>query len=882
MHVLVIATDTPLQEALSAALSHCPEIHLEQCTDLLQANALCQAHPPDLLLVLLPLPSQQALLLPQWRQKILGNFPILIAGEAPPDPSWSTYSNLPYMQVTTATLPEFISQLHSLSSTLPPRKSLCGQLLTTVAQLTSALFTEFTLETLLQRIIEEAIALIPDAQAGSLLLEEGDAFTFRAFVGYVPELRQVRIPGTSAFIPRLRQGEIVHVHNIMQSNRDDLPPDVAEGLRLYGRVEEIHETLAAPLLRGNTMIGYITVDSFSPGTQFNVEDQEALGYLASIATIAIHNAQLLAAERTARMLAETVGELGRQIVASLDVQNVLTQILDALFRLTPCDAADILFIENGDAVLVQQRLTGPYTTLKPHEFRLNIQQTDNLSRAAQQRHPVVTEDTYTVPGWIRTPETAWIRSHIAAPFYLQGELAGFLCVSSAQPQRFSTKDCEILAALLPLVTIAIQNAGLFEKEHAARRLAETLQKIGTALSQTLNVDEMISIVAASAAAILPYTTLLIAQIAEPNTLQVRCIHRPDATVLPTAEIRYVLQDFPLLQEVSLSRNGICIADISHEPRWRPLAEIYSGSLLLAPMHSQGQTHGLLLLHHHQPSFYKPQNLRSLQSLADLLMIALSNAQLFHEVQQARQRAEEAYENLRRLDAMKSQFIQNVSHELRTPLAIVKGYLDLVLDTSFGFTLEPNMEQALKAMQTHTNRLATLVESITTLENVEAGQLELHPQPILPVFLRAIKAVRQKAERYQLELVVDLDPQLPQVNLDPQQMGLALWHLLDNAIKFNRPKGHIWIQAWAENDEVFCSIRDEGIGIPPEEHRRIFERFYQVDGSTKRRYEGMGLGLSIAREVLEKHGGRIWVDSAGLNTGATFTIALPIYHEGTSP
>lgn len=229
--------------------------------------------------------------------------------------------------------------------------------------------------------------------------------------------------------------------------------------------------------------------------------------------------------------------------------------------------------------------------------------------------------------------------------------------------------------------------------------------------------------------------------------------------------------------------------------------------------------------------------------------------------------------------MKSQFIQNVSHELRTPLAIVKGYLDLVLDASFGFKLEPNMEQALKAMQTHTNRLTSLVESITTLENVETGQLERNPQPILPVFLHALQAVRQKAERNHVELIVDLDQQLPQVNLDPQQLSLALWHLLDNAIKFNRPGGRIWVNARQENDHVICTIRDEGIGIPYSEQTRIFERFYQVDGSTKRRYEGMGLGLSITREVVEKHGGRIGVQSDGPDTGATFSVSLPVYQEG---
>lgn len=708
MHILLISGNSPLQDALNVALAAAADVTVQQLAELAQLQAALDAQPPDLLLVALPLPAQEALLLlemPQLR-------PVIIAGDSPLEALWAAGSTFPYLHVTPDTLDDLVPKLRTLiqSALVSPRNP-HKQLLEAFTALTPTLFTEFELEPLLQRIVEEAVAFIPEAEAGSLLLEEGTHFAFRGFVGYAPELRQVKVPVASSFIPKLRQGEVVHVHNIVQTNESDFPAEITEALKQYGRVAEIKETLAAPLLRAGVMIGYLTVDSFKPGTQFTAIDQEALGYLAGIATIAIHNAQLLADERAARTLAETLGELGRQLVASLDVEDVLSQVLDALFLLTPCDAADVLFVADGDAVLAQQRSTGDYSFPPQADFRLNIQQTANLLQAAQQHTPLLTADTRLAPGWITTPETTWLRSHIAAPFYLEQQLAGFLCVSSAQPRKFTQKDCAILAALIPLVAIALHNAGLFR-----------------------------------------------------------------------------------------------------------------------------------------------------------------------EARVARQRAEAAYEDLRRLDAMKSQFIQNVSHELRTPLAIIKGYLDLVLDVTFGFNPEPNIEQALKAMQTHTNRLTGLVESITTLENVETGQLVRQPQPVLPVFVRALQAIRQKVERQRLKLIVDLEAQLPQVNVDPQQLGLALWHLLDNAIKFNRSDGHIWLRAWVQEDEVLCMIRDEGIGIPREEQTRIFERFYQVDGSTKRRYEGMGLGLSIAKEVLEKHGGRIWVHSDGPNTGAAFTLALPIYHE----
>ncbi len=710
MTTLFISRDHALRETLIATLNTAG-FAVEAFSELPQLKAALGETEPDFLLIALPLSDQEALLLPQLLSKAAPRTPVAILGSLPATAQWASTSVYPYLQVTEASLGTLAAQLRTLEPSIATPRNPHKRLLEAITTLTPTLFTESELEPLLQRIVEEAVALIPGARAGSLLMDEGAHFAFRAFVGYAPELRHVKIPPASAFIPILRQGEIVHVHDIIKTNTTNFPPDVAEGLIRYGRVAEIRETLAAPLLRAGTMIGYVTVDSFEPGTMFTDADKEALGYLAGIATIAIHNAQLLGAERTARNLAETLGELGQQLVASLEVDKVLSQVLDALLRFTPCDAADILLVRDGVAVLAQQRSAGNYPH-PPAHFHMELRHTANLQRAAEQHAPLLITDTTKMPGWILTPDTQWIRSHIAAPFFLDQELAGFLCVSGARTQQFTQKDCDTLAALIPLV-----------------------------------------------------------------------------------------------------------------------------------------------------------------------VIALRNARLFQEALVARERAETAYEDLRRLDSMKSQFIQNVSHELRTPLAIVKGYLDLVLDASFGFKLEPNMEQALKAMQTHTNRLTSLVESITTLENVETGQLECHPQPILPVFLRALQAIRQKAERNHLELIVDLDKQLPQVDLDPQQLGLALWHLLDNAIKFNRPGGRIWLTAWEQGPEILCTIRDEGIGIPRTEQTRIFERFYQVDGSTKRRYEGMGLGLSITREVLEKHGGRIWVHSDGPNTGATFTIALPIYEEG---
>jgi len=246
------------------------------------------------------------------------------------------------------------------------------------------------------------------------------------------------------------------------------------------------------------------------------------------------------------------------------------------------------------------------------------------------------------------------------------------------------------------------------------------------------------------------------------------------------------------------------------------------------------------------------------------------------VQAAHRRTEDALVHLQRLDALKTQFIQNVSHELRTPLAIVQGYIDLTLDSTFGDDMEPVLKQAFQTIRTNMHHLGKLVDSITVLEDTEMQKLSPTPQPILPLFIAALQAANERADQQQSEIITELPDALPLVNVDAHAIGRVFGQILDNAIKFNHRPGKIWTRAWLQDAEVWLQVQDEGIGIPATELPRIFRRFYQVDGTTSRKYGGMGLGLAIVREVVEAHGGRAWAESAGVDQGVTVTIALPVY------
>ncbi|HRU95457.1 MAG TPA: hypothetical protein P5195_09540, partial [Anaerolineae bacterium] len=216
MKVLFVTDTNPLKDALSASFA-AAGVTVQPLGDLKQLQAVLSEPSIEALWVALPLPDQVMLLLPQLLCKLAPQLSVTLMGTAPPPEGWTTYSVYPYVQIPADSPGALIAQLQEPRRSPPLPYNTCKRLLQAITSLATTLFTESDLEPLLQHIIEEAVALIPEAAAGSLLLEENGQLAFRAFVGYAPELRQVKIPPTSSFVPTLRAGEIVRVHDIGQA-----------------------------------------------------------------------------------------------------------------------------------------------------------------------------------------------------------------------------------------------------------------------------------------------------------------------------------------------------------------------------------------------------------------------------------------------------------------------------------------------------------------------------------------------------------------------------------------------------------------------------------------------------------------------------------------
>ena len=228
--------------------------------------------------------------------------------------------------------------------------------------------------------------------------------------------------------------------------------------------------------------------------------------------------------------------------------------------------------------------------------------------------------------------------------------------------------------------------------------------------------------------------------------------------------------------------------------------------------------------------------------------------------------------LKQLERTREEFVANVSHELRTPLSLIKGYVETLLD---GARNNPEVsERFLKIIERNANRLDLLIHDLLTISALESGRMKLNLQPVdLHVLAEKILAdLHGKAENRKVTLHNELPP-LP-IAADPNRLEQVFANLVDNAIKYGRPNGHVVLGGRQLDDgrrEIF--VRDDGPGIPPEALERVFERFYRVDKARSRDQGGTGLGLAIVKHIVHAHGGEVRVSSE-LGKGATFYFTLP--------
>jgi signal transduction histidine kinase len=312
-----------------------------------------------------------------------------------------------------------------------------------------------------------------------------------------------------------------------------------------------------------------------------------------------------------------------------------------------------------------------------------------------------------------------------------------------------------------------------------------------------------------------------------------------------------------------------IQDVRSDPRHfggvDKQIDFESRSLLGVPLLVRDRPIGVLeALNKREDDVFSEEDGQVLMTLAAQAAVAIENARLVTALQKA-------YAQLNEVDQIKSNFIGIASHELRTPLGLILGYAAMLKDDA-----NPETAEQLNVVLQSALRLRGLIDDMVNLEHVAEGQtrLQLEEFVLQDALREAVQAVHDLYTTKEQTLKLDLPAAPIRLKADREKIMLVINNLLTNAIKFTPALGRVSISIEMMGHEVQVHVADTGIGIPADEVERVFERFYQVEPHLTRTHGGLGLGLAIAKGMIDLHGGRIWCESV-VELGSRFSFALPI-------
>ncbi|PIP21046.1 MAG: hypothetical protein COX40_01430 [Candidatus Omnitrophica bacterium CG23_combo_of_CG06-09_8_20_14_all_40_11] len=266
--------------------------------------------------------------------------------------------------------------------------------------------------------------------------------------------------------------------------------------------------------------------------------------------------------------------------------------------------------------------------------------------------------------------------------------------------------------------------------------------------------------------------------------------------------------------------------------------------------------------------------------------AIENARLFEKTWRTQQELEKkveertreltlAFEEVKKISKRKTDFISSVSHELRTPLTSIKGYAAILIEEKLGH-LPVAAKERLEKINRHTDELVHMVNDLLDIARIESGRalMKMEKQDLKTIISNTADLISIQCKNKNIELITDIQKDIPLVLADRTQLERVFINLLDNAVKFTPENGKITIKAHTEDNVIQVDISDTGIGIPPDSLSMLFEEFYRVDNPINQQVKGTGLGLSLIKHIIEAYKGKIWAESQE-GKGSTFSFTLPI-------
>jgi signal transduction histidine kinase len=748
---------------------------------------------------------------------------------------------------------EFIASSLDAASASADRRALQLQSLNVISQQLSAILEE---DQLIELLISNLLRLTGVAQITLWQpTADGTMLTVRHSAGSVSmPLDGMQIAAEHAddlVALTLRRGQLQFVTQPDESRQGAwLQPDCG--------------VLSMPMLTNEQVIGIVVLQDPDPINQLRLQQDLAQAVISQTA-IALQNARLYAevralnvdlehrvAERTSELQDEkdrlaTIHQISVEVSSTLDLDNLLQTSLQLLADITRTERASIMLVEQDDSSLLVTRAVLGVKSDPNNYVRFPIG-SGIAGWVAQHRVGVLIDDVSKDERWVTAPGGSMRKREgamVAVPLVVQGDVLGVLSLSHTQVGFFTEGHLRMLKACGGSIAIGVNNANLFQMISAeAERRYELLDRQEKESSQIQAILQSLSdgvIVCDLESRVL---------VTNPASADILARNMEDLLLWNLRDI--------LARYMGERAHEIPLDELLRRPIGRDNQPRYFQSLLKVGVRTVALSLGPVL-----------------KDNGEMLGALLMLRDITREVE---------------ADRMKTEFIGTMSHELRTPMTAIKGFTQLLSMGGLG-PLNETQREFVNTIYNNTERMIGLINDVLDITKIEAGSVDLewrslHLAETLSGVVSELKALTAEREH---TLSISIPPGLPLVRADAHRLHQILYNLLINALKYTPKGGQIWVEAHETSFEELpeevrdcvpqgqrytqLSVRDTGVGIASEDLPHIFDRFYRTENPLKIEAGGTGLGLSLARPLIELLGGRIWAASTP-GEGSTFSIILP--------